>query len=354
MRTSDFDYELPPELIAQVPLEPRDRSRLMVINRRRGDWEHRSFREIMSFLRKGDVLVFNDSRVLPARLAGRKEGSGGRAELLLLRRLEPNVWEAMTRPARRLRVGSRLEILPCGNKGANSGIGNGAAAEVIDIGEGGIRVVRFTDETCLSSLGEVPLPPYIRTPLADPERYQTVYARQSGSAAAPTAGLHFTPGLLREIEASGVSCHFVTLHVGLDTFLPVREDDPTLHIIHREYGVVGTETAVALTAARRDGRRIVAVGTTTVRLLEALAPANGTDELAPFADWVDIFILPGYRFQLTDAMITNFHLPQSTLLMMVSAFAGKGLIDRAYREAIARKYRFYSFGDAMLIHDGEA
>lgn len=349
MKTSDFDYELPPGLIAQVPLEPRDRSRLMVLDRRRGDWEHHSFREIPSFLRVGDVLVFNDSRVLPARLAGRRAGSGGRVELLLLRRREPNVWEAMTRPARRLKIGSRLEILSGGNEGNNT-----VTAEVIDVGEGGIRVLRFTDETRLADLGEVPLPPYIRTPLQDPERYQTVYARQSGSAAAPTAGLHFTPELLREIEAAGVGCHFVTLHVGLDTFLTVREEDPTLHTIHREYGVVGAETAAALTAARHEGRRVVAVGTTTVRLLEAFAQASDAGELKTFADWVDIFILPGYRFRLTDAMITNFHLPQSTLLMMVSAFAGKDLIDRAYREAIAQKYRFYSFGDAMLIHDGEA
>jgi S-adenosylmethionine:tRNA ribosyltransferase-isomerase len=345
VKTSDFSYHLPPELIAQTPVEPRDQARLMVLDRS-DDWlEHRRFYEIAGYLREGDVLVFNNSRVIPARLVGRKADSGGRLEILLLRRLGDSNWETLVRPARRTRVGSRLELL--GNPLAGEGREVRVTAEVVELRDRGRRVVHFSDETRLSSLGSVPLPPYIRTPLEDPERYQTVYV--SGSVAAPTAGLHFTPGLISKLEDGGVSCLFVTLHVGLDTFLPVREGDPLEHPIHREFGLISREAAGALSRAKRERRRVICVGTTTVRLLEAAAQASSLLDLPPFEDWVSLFILPGYRFQMVDALITNFHLPCSTLLMLVTAFAGRDLINRAYQEAIARKYRFYSFGDAMLI-----
>jgi S-adenosylmethionine:tRNA ribosyltransferase-isomerase len=338
LKTDDFDYDLPEALIAQTPLEVRDRSRLMVLNRAGGSMEHRRFYEVESYLRQGDTLVFNDSRVIPARLVGRRE-TGGHLEVLLLRRLDGGLWEALARPARRIRMGSRLEL------GEPASLG----AEVVEERDGGVRVLRFADEGCLERLGRVPLPPYIHTPLTDPERYQTVYASAAGSVAAPTAGLHFTPELIDHIEARGVECLFVTLHVGLDTFLPVREENPTEHRIHREYGMMRREVADRLSRARREGRRVIAVGTTTTRLLEAAAQTGDPERLEPFAGWVDLFILPGHRFRLVDALVTNFHLPRSTLLMLVSAFAGRDLILRAYREAIAREYRFYSFGDAMLI-----
>lgn len=338
MKTSDFDYTLATGLIAQTPIEPRDHSRLMVLNRREGSIEHRRFFEIADYLHDGDVLVFNDSRVIPARLRGRRAGSGGRVEILLLRRTDNNVWEALARPARRLQLGAGVEIN-----------GGGILAEVIGTGEGGIRVVRFSDESLLLAAGEVPLPPYIHTPLADPERYQTVYARVAGSVAAPTAGLHFTPDLLSKIQRKGVRCRFVTLHVGLDTFRPVAEDDPRQHNIYREYGVITGEVADELSLARREGRRIICIGTTTVRLVEQAARVGRPPRFGPFQGWVDLFILPGHRFRMADAIVTNFHLPKSTLLMLVTAFGGRELIHRAYQEAIARKYRFYSFGDAMLI-----
>ncbi|MFH1647380.1 MAG: tRNA preQ1(34) S-adenosylmethionine ribosyltransferase-isomerase QueA [Chloroflexota bacterium] len=345
MRTADFDYALPAELIAQTPLEPRDRSRLLLLHRRDGSLEHRRFYEIIDYLREGDVLVFNDSRVIPARLKGRRAGSGGRVEMLLLRRVDKGVWEALVRPARRLLPGARVEI----NRDSSAGREAGITAEVTGTAAGGLRVIRFSDEAALLDAGEMPLPPYIHTPLKDPERYQTVYARVAGSAAAPTAGLHFTPELLAEIERRGVQCCFVTLHVGLDTFRPVQEDDPRRHTIYREYGVVSGEVAAGLALARREGRRIICVGTTSVRLLEQAALAGKSGEPAPFEGWVDLFILPGHRFRLVDVMVTNFHLPRSTLLMLVSAFGGKEPVAKAYREAIAQRYRFYSFGDAMLI-----
>ncbi len=343
MRTSDFNYYLPPELVAQTPVEPRDQARLMVLSRRDGWLEHRRFYEIAGFLRKGDVLVFNNSRVIPARLSSRKADSGGRLEILLLRRLRDSTWETLVRPARRTRVGSRLELV--------SGRGQEVAvtAEVVELKDGGRRVMRFSDETRLPSLGSIPLPPYIRTPLKNPERYQTIYAGVLGSVAAPTAGLHFTLELINEIEGRGVDCLFTTLHVGLDTFLPVREENPLEHPIHREFGLVSGEAARVLSRAKRERRRIICVGTTTVRLLEAAAQASSPLDMQPVEDWVSLFILPGYQFQMVDALITNFHLPRSTLLMLVTAFAGRDLISRAYQEAIARQYRFYSFGDAMLI-----
>jgi S-adenosylmethionine:tRNA ribosyltransferase-isomerase len=343
MKTSDFDYHLPPELIAQTPVEPRDQSRLMVLKRSQGSVEHRRFFEITDYLRAGDVLVFNDSRVIPARISGRKADTGGRVELLLLRRLDTAVWEALLKPGKRVDIGTRLEIT--GDSADNIKVW----AEITGLGEEGVKVVRFSDEKLLLQMGSVPLPPYIHTPLADAERYQTVYARVLGSAAAPTAGLHFTPQLLEVIEGKGVHLLFVTLHIGLDTFRPVREEDPLKHPIHKEYGILTQEVATELSKAKREGRRIICAGTTTVRIVEQAAQTSQASLLAPFEGWVSLLALPGYRFRVADAMITNFHLPRSTLLMLVAAFAGRDYIISAYEEAIAREYRFYSFGDAMLI-----
>jgi len=341
MKTSDFSYSLPHELIAQTPIEPRDQSWLMVLNRSDGSIEHRRFFEIVDYLQPGDVLVFNDSRVIPARLYGRKIDTGGRVEILLLRQLDSAVWEALVKPGKRVNVGTKVEI----------GSGNEAKvlAEVTGVGQDGIKVISFSDETPLLQLGRIPLPPYIHTPLTNPERYQTVYARAPGSAAAPTAGLHFTPELLNKIERKGVHCLFVTLHVGLDTFRPVREDDPLKHPIHKEYGRLTQEVATELSQAKMDGRRVVCVGTTTVRLIEGAAQASKASLIESFEGWVSLFALPGHQFRIVDALITNFHLPRTTLLMLVCAFAGKDFIIRAYEEAIAQGYRFYSFGDAMLV-----
>lgn len=340
MNLSDFDYILPPELIAQTPAEPRDASRLMVIDRRDGSRHHRHFREIVEFLQPGDALVFNDSRVIPARLHGRKAGSGGRVEILLLRRREPGTWEALVRPGRRVHSGTIIEL----NATAN---GPCLQAKVTGSLEGGRKLITFPDEAPLPELGQIPLPPYIQTPVADPERYQTVYARTTGSVAAPTAGLHFTPELIETISNKGIGCHFVTLHVGLDTFRPVKTENPAEHRMYQEYGVIERETADALARCKAEGRRVVCVGTTTVRLVEAASQSG--DGIMPFAGWTDLFILPGYRFHTVDALVTNFHLPRSTLLMLITAFAGRELTLGAYQEAIARGYRFYSFGDAMLI-----
>jgi S-adenosylmethionine:tRNA ribosyltransferase-isomerase len=344
MKTSDFDYYLPSELIAQTPIEPRDQSQLMVLNRSRGSIEHRHFFEIVDYLHAGDVLVFNDSRVIPARISGKKADTGGKVELLLLRQLDTAVWEVLVKPGKRVDIGTKLEVT---SGAATDNIK--VAAEITGLGEEGIKVVRFSDEKLLLQLGRVPLPPYIHTPLEDTERYQTVYARYPGSAAAPTAGLHFTPRLLEQIKDRGVRLLFVTLHIGLDTFRPVREEDPLKHRIHKEYGIITQEVASELSRAKRYGRRIICAGTTTVRMVEQAAQASRASLLAPFEGWVSLLALPGYRFRVVDAMITNFHLPRSTLLMLVAAFAGRDFILRAYQEAIARKYRFYSFGDAMLI-----
>lgn len=334
MKTSDFEYLLPPELIAQTPVEPRDSSRLMVLSRDDGSIVHRRFSELGELLRNGDILVFNDSRVLPARLMGRKADTGGRVELLLLRRLEPGLWEALCRPSRSIREGSQLTF-------------DGLNSEIVERRSGALRIVRFSDESALEQAGQVPLPPYIHRPLDDPERYQTVYSRVNGSAAAPTAGLHFTTELLDRLASKGIEFAFVTLHVGLDTFVPVREDDPREHAIHSEYGEITPEAASKLSGAKADGRRIIGVGTTTARLLEQSASNNA--KIEPFAGWTDLLILPGHRFMALDGMITNFHLPRTTLIMLVSAFAGQKFILQAYHEAIEQSYRFYSFGDAMLI-----
>jgi S-adenosylmethionine:tRNA ribosyltransferase-isomerase len=336
IRTEDFDYYLPSELIAQTPVEPRDSSRLLVIKRFDGSFEHHRFSELPDFLQDGDVMVFNDSRVIPARLAGKKSGTGGAVEVLLLRRVNPFDWEALVKPARRIKKGTILDM----------GTSIHIPAEVVSEGQSGLRVIRFSEEAHLPVLGEIALPPYIHTPLENPERYQTIYAENPGSVAAPTAGLHFTRELLERIEKKGVQSLFVTLHVGLDTFRPVQEEDPRKHHIHREYGVVTEDTAGEIARAKMEERRVICVGTTAVRLVEAAAQSG---DIQPFDGWVDLFILPGYQFKVVDAMITNFHLPRSTLLMLVSAFAGKELIDRAYQEAIKERYRFYSFGDATLI-----
>jgi len=346
MKTSDFSYYLPGELIAQTPVEPRDQSRLMVLNRSHGSINHHRFFEIVNYLQAGDVLVFNDSRVIPARLIGRKVDTGGRVEVLLLHQLDTAVWEALVKPGKRVNIGTKVEIPD------NSTISSNKAkvlAEITGLGQDGMKVITFSDEALLPQLGSIPLPPYIHTPLPDPERYQTVYARAPGSVAAPTAGLNFTPELLGKIERKGVRCLFVTLHVGLDTFRPVREDDPLRHPIHQEYGRLTQEVASQLSQAKMDGRRVICVGTTTVRIVEAAAQASKSSRLLPFEGWVSLFILPGYQFHMVDALITNFHLPRSTLLMLVTAFAGRDFINQAYREAIAQQYRFYSFGDAMLI-----
>ncbi len=347
MKTSDFDYFLPPELIAQTPIEPRSQSRLMVLDRSDGSIKHRRFFEIADYLRAGDVLVFNNSLVIPARLSGEKAGSGGRVEILLLSKLSPNVWETLVRPGKRVRIGTRIEITGDSAMGDRQDLR--VTAEAVGVGEGGTRVIRFSDETLLPELGRIPLPPYIRLPLKNPERYQTVYADVAGSIAAPTAGLHFTPELIDEMKAKGIHCLFVTLHVGLDTFRPVREENPLEHHIHQEYGVLTQEVASELSQAKVEGRRIICIGTTTVRLVEAVAQASSPVDIKPFEGWVDLFIVPGYQFRVVDALITNFHLPRSTLLMLVTAFASRDFINKAYREAIAQQYRFYSFGDAMLV-----
>ncbi len=346
MKTGDFDYNLPRELIAQTPIEPRSDSQLMVLDRNDNSIQHRKFFEIVDYLGDGDVLVFNNSRVIPARLKGKRLDSDGKLEILLLRRLEPNLWETLVKPGRRVKTGTVIKLTS--NKGNRQD--KTITAEAVGLGKDGTRLLRFSDDTMLKEVGEIPLPPYIQTPLENPLRYQTVYAESDGSAAAPTAGLHFTPELIDEIKTRGIHCLFTTLHIGLDTFRPVREEDPLKHPIHREYGVLSREAADELSLARAEGRRIICVGTTSVRLIEAAAQATSSPGIEAFEGWIDLFILPGYRFRLVDALITNFHLPRSTLLMLVAAFAGRDVINQAYREAIAQRYRFYSFGDAMFIY----
>ena len=359
MRTADFDYYLPPELIAQTPIEPRDSSRLLVLHRASGLIEHRDFLDVAKYVQPGDVMVLNQSRVIPARLYGRRQDTGGKVELLLLRREHPGVWQALARPGRRLKPGTKVVVatdespLPSSSQPA-------LEVEILASRADGAKSVRLSSEEGIDALGWMPLPPYIHRRLEDPERYQTVYAREPGSVAAPTAGLHFTQGLMETLQELGVRLAFVTLHVGLDTFRPVKEEDPAAHEIHTESFELGPETAQALNSARDEGRRIIAVGTTTVRVLEQTARLmlqQGKDQIAPVSGQASLYILPGHSFRLVDAMITNFHLPRSTLLMLVSAFAenepsvksGRDLVLRAYQEAIERSYRFYSFGDAMLV-----
>ncbi len=338
MRTSDFDYHLPPGAIAQRPARPRDSSKLLVLHRDSGDVEHRIFREITDYIHPGDALVLNETRVIPARLRTRKIPTGGHAELLLLRQERPALWEAMV-GGKGLGVGRRLEVV------------GGPVVEIIEDLGGPRRLVQFQEPILdrLDELGEMPLPPYIQTPLRSRDEYQTTFARRPGSAAAPTAGLHFTPRLLGRIERQGVSLVRITLHIGLDTFAPVREEDPSRHAIHTEWCELGARAAETLNATTASGGRIIAVGTTSVRTLESAARIPGPCRVQPFQGPTDLFILPGFEFRATDAMVTNFHLPRSTLLMMVSAFAGRERILEAYRLAVEHGYRFYSFGDAMLI-----
>jgi S-adenosylmethionine:tRNA ribosyltransferase-isomerase len=340
VKLSEFDFHLPEELIAQRPAEPRDASRLLVIHRDGGAFEHRHFRDLPQYLRPGDALVVNETRVMPARLLGHREGTGGAIEVLLLKRLEKDRWETLVKPGKKARPGQKISF------------GDGLlVATVLETTEVGGRVVEFSYtgifEEILDRLGQMPLPPYIHEQLADPERYQTVYAREWGSAAAPTAGLHFTPELLERIQGMGVELHKVLLHVGLGTFRPVQVEDVLTHKMHSEFFTVTAETAAALNRVRAAGGRIIAVGTTSVRTLETVTAPDGTVQAGQ--GWTDIFIYPGYQYKAVDAMVTNFHLPKSTLLMLISAFADRDLILKAYAEAVEERYRFFSFGDAMLI-----
>ena len=354
MRTSDFDYHLPPERIAQHPAEPRDASRLLALRREDGGIEHRHFRDLPEYLRPGDLMVFNRSRVIPARLHGIETQSGAAVEILLVRRLEPGLWQALGRPGRRLRVGATVAI-PSNDSDADAAAHRPPVSiAIVAAHDNGLRTVRVSDDRALDGIGELPLPPYIKATPADPERYQTVYADAPGSVAAPTAGLHFTDRMLDEIRSAGVGIAWVTLHVGLDTFRPVRGEDIAQHHIHTEWYELPADTAHAVNATRARGGRVIAVGTTTVRTLEqagqnAAAQARQNAALTPAIGDANLFILPGHQFRVVDAMLTNFHLPRSTLLMLVSAFAGREQILAAYQAAIAAEYRFYSFGDAMLL-----
>lgn len=349
MRTGDFDYQLPPKCIAQTPLEPRDSSRLLVLHRTTGRLEHRGFPDILEFLRPGDVMVFNRSRVIPGRLLGHRDDTGGKVELLLLRRGGPGTWLALAKPGRRLRPGVKVVVEPR-VPSPGGGPKERTIIEILASHLDGIKTVGVVSDEEIAALGEVPLPPYIHQPLMDPERYQTVFATAPGSAAAPTAGLHFTERLMEGLRTAGVELAFVTLHVGLDTFRPVQHEDPAKHEIHTEHFELGDDAAEALNRARDRGSRVVAVGTTVVRVLEQAALlAGGEGSLAPVSGQAGLFILPGHEFRVVDALITNFHLPRSSLLMLVSAFAGRERVLEAYREAVEREYRFYSFGDAMLL-----
>lgn len=340
MKTSDFYYDLPQELIAQDPLEDRAASRLMLLNKETGEVRHKIFRQITEELRPGDCLVLNNTKVIPARLYGSRVGTDARIEVLLLKRKENNVWETLVKPGKKCKIGTRISF------------GDGLLmGEVIDVVEEGNRLIRFTYEgifeEILDQLGQMPLPPYITHQLKDKNRYQTVYAKYDGSAAAPTAGLHFTPELLDQIREMGVKVAEVTLHVGLGTFRPVKVEDVTQHHMHSEFYQIGEEAAETINETKRQGGRVISVGTTSCRTLEAAADEQG--RLKACSGWTEIFIYPGYTFRVVDALITNFHLPESTLVMLVSALAGKEHIMAAYEEAVKERYRFFSFGDAMFI-----
>jgi S-adenosylmethionine:tRNA ribosyltransferase-isomerase len=337
LKTSDFDYHLPESSIAQTPIEPRDSSRLLVLHRDTGTLEHKIFREIGEYLHPNDLLVLNQTRVIPARIYARKS-TGGRVELLLLRREDEVTWQCLV-GGKGLRVATKIKVE------------DGPQAEIVKVLNGSERLIRFEEpiEPYFPKIGNVPLPPYIHEKLNDPERYQTVYAREPGSAAAPTAGLHFTPRLLDELKSQGVKIGYVTLHVGLDTFAPVTEENPQEHKIHTEWCELNQETANLINQTKQSGGRVIAVGTTSVRTLESAAIENSDSGISAFTGSTSLYILPGYKFKIVDAMITNFHLPKSTLIMLVSAFAGRERILSAYETAIRAGYRFYSFGDAMLI-----
>ncbi|HSH36424.1 tRNA preQ1(34) S-adenosylmethionine ribosyltransferase-isomerase QueA [Schnuerera sp.] len=340
MKTEDFYYDLPDNLIAQHPIEDREESKLLLLDRDTEQIEDRIFKDIVDYLNPGDCLVLNDTKVIPARLFGNREGKDERIEFLLLRRMENDIWETLVRPGKKVKPSNRIIF------------GEGLlVADVLNIGEDGTRRVKFNYdgifEEILDELGEMPLPPYIKEKLEDNERYQTVYSKHEGSAAAPTAGLHFTEELLKQIERKGVSIAFLTLHVGLGTFRPVKVQNIEEHLMHSEYFELTKEAAKKINKAKEGGRKVVAVGTTTTRTLETIANSEG--QVFSQKGWTDIFIYPGYEFKIIDGLITNFHLPESTLLMLVSALAGKEVIMKAYRHAIENRYRFFSFGDAMFI-----
>lgn len=342
MKVKDFYFDLPKELIAQHPLEKRDESRLMVLNKKSGEVEHKGFKDIIEYLNPGDCLVLNDTRVMPARLYGAKEGSGGKMEFLLLNRHEDDIWETLVKPGKRGKVGAKFVF------------GNGELkAEVVEVLDNGNRKVKFyydgIFEEVLDRLGEMPLPPYIEEKLEDRERYQTVYSKEVGSAAAPTAGLHFTDELLQAIKKKGINIAFVTLHVGLGTFRPVKAEDIQDHEMHSEYYILDKENAEIINNAKRSGRRVIAVGTTSNRTLESIANEEG--QVKEQSGYTSIFIYPGYKFKIVDAIITNFHLPESTLIMLISAFSTREIVMNAYKIAVENKYRFFSFGDAMFIHE---
>lgn len=340
MDVKDFDFYLPEELIAQHPLEQRDSSRLMVLNKETGEITHKVFHDVIDYLNPGDTLVLNNTRVLPARLIGEKEESGGKIEFLLLKRIDKDTWECLAKPGKKAKVGARFSF------------GDGILiAEVTAIGEEGNRIIRFSYEgifeEILDRLGQMPLPPYIHERLEDKERYQTVYSKEEGSAAAPTAGLHFTKELLKHIEEKGINVVYLTLHVGLGTFRPVKADTIEEHHMHSEYYHLSKESADIINATKKRGNKVVSVGTTSTRTLESIADDNG--EVREQSGWTDIFIYPGYKYKVVDALITNFHLPESTLIMLVSALAGRDHVLNAYNTAVKEKYRFFSFGDAMFI-----
>ena len=341
MLTSDFDYDLPARFIAQSPLEQRDRSRLLILDQQTGETQHAIFKDIGNFLKRGDILVLNETRVIPARLFARKLPSGGRVEILLLRKRDDQTWEALV-GGKGLSVGKRFQI-ESSQPGEKTPTG-----EILAMLDGAERLIQFDQglEPIFSKIGHVPLPPYIHSQLDDPERYQTVYAKHPGSVAAPTAGLHFTPGLIDQLQGKGIQTATVTLHVGLDTFAPINEEDPQQHKMHMEWCHVTGETAERINEAKSRGGRVIAVGTTSVRTLES---ASKGGKLEAIEGPTDLFILPGYKFQMVDGMLTNFHLPRSTLIMLVSALAGREHVLNAYEVAKLANYRFYSFGDAMLI-----
>lgn len=341
MDLKEFDYYLPEELIAQHPLERRDMSRLMVLDRESGEINHKLFKDVVDYFSEGDCLVLNNTRVIPARLLGEKEGSGGKIEFVLLNRVSGDNWEVILRPGKKAKAGARFIF------------GNGELkAEILEVLEEGNRLVRFiyegVFEEILDTVGIMPLPPYITEKLEDPERYQTVYAKYNGSAAAPTAGLHFTQELLQTLKNKGVTIAYVMLHVGLGTFRPVKVEDITQHKMHSEYYSIGQEACDAINTAKRNGKKVVAVGTTSCRVLETVGK-NNEGKLIPADGWTDIFIYPGYSFKIVDSLITNFHLPESTLIMLVSSLAGREKVLNAYEVAVRERYRFFSFGDAMFI-----
>ena len=340
MKTSDFYYDLPEELIAQTPVEPRDSSRMMVYNRKTKEVLHKHFYDVIDFLNEGDALIVNDSRVLPARIYGTKIPTGANVEFLLLKQVKDNVWETLVKPGKKARTGDSFTF--------GDGIMTG---KVIDVLEDGNRIVEFKCDSnfyeTLDKIGQMPLPPYIHEKLKDKERYQTVYSHELGSAAAPTAGLHFTDELLEKIKAKGIKIGYVTLHVGLGTFRPVKVDDVTTHKMHSEHYEVPEETAKLIEETKKNGKRVIAVGTTSCRTLESVAKEHG--KVVPCEGWTDIFIYPGFEFKVLDGLITNFHLPESTLIMLVSAFVGYDEVMSIYKEAVKEKYRFFSFGDSMFI-----